>query len=58
MYVPFMKKLKKFRLKITIEHNKFAAMIDVTSKNNGHFNKSGYSWNDILVAYELSEMEG
>lgn len=32
-------------------------MIDVPSINNGHYNKSGYTWNDFLSEFKLNFIE-
>jgi len=34
-----------------MKHNRSGAMIDVPSINIGHFNKSGYTWNDFLAEH-------
>ncbi len=50
MYIPFM---KKCGLILTMKHNRSGAMIDVPSINNGHFNKSGITWNEFLAEHKL-----
>jgi len=50
MYIPFMKKCGLIH---TMKHNRSGAMIDVPSINIGHFNKSGYTWNDFLAEHKL-----
>jgi hypothetical protein len=49
--------MKKCGLVYILKHNRSGTMINVPSINKGHFNKSGYTWNDFLSEYQLTFVE-